>query len=423
MEREYSTVPWSDLDFIRELRPAIKVPYKPKQCKKFLAELSIASVDGIDAKGGSKSDNKSENKFDTTGFLHDTSLSSYDEQPGVLVFKPLFKQPSFGRWVQMEVKVTESETGVNGDSEDTKYYPVGEVWIGHEKEKPKNPYRLSKHSSSPPTSESTPSYNSSTSITGLNPNSRQTIKPCLTNTKPLKRVRSEFDSASAPTLPHPKNRHNSSTSMTSLNPNSRLTINTNSGETKPYFTITEPLGVTIEFDIASAPALPPPKDWQDLKPYSVVFNTVFEELERQGVVLRAACHPVPIGACHLQQEYQWIRPNNVLWCIPVAKDDIELATGCTLAYAGKFRSLQYRLFMNQSPTRCTNEAMCVTSMMKINGNMGTPEILGYNNKMDYDTWTNFNSIDYNVNANLGGFPTKRIDQDGRITTIITPTAL
>ncbi|EXM35606.1 hypothetical protein RAB80_004245 [Fusarium oxysporum f. sp. vasinfectum] len=134
MEREYSTVPWSDLDFIRELRPAIKVPYKPKQCKKFLAELSIASVDGIDAKGGSKSDNKSENKFDTTGFLHDTSLSSYDEQPGVLVFKPLFKQPSFGRWVQMEVKVTESETGVNGDSEDTKYYPVGEVWIGHEYE-------------------------------------------------------------------------------------------------------------------------------------------------------------------------------------------------------------------------------------------------------------------------------------------------
>ncbi|KAI7762665.1 hypothetical protein LZL87_013748 [Fusarium oxysporum] len=315
---EFSTVPWSDLDFIRELWPAIAVRHKTKQCKRFLAEFGIASVDGVDAKGGSKSDNNSDNKFDATGFLHDTSLAYYENFDGFtyIVCKPLFKEASFGHWVQMEVKITESETG---DSEDTKYYPVGEVWIGHErKEKPENPYKLSNHFSSPRTSESTPSYNSSTSITGLNPNSRQTI------TKPLK-------------------------------------------------------GVMYEFDIASAPALPYPQHWENGQRYSVVTNTVFEELERNGVVLREACHFVPIEVFHLQKEYEWIPPNEIIWYIRGTR--------------------------------------CVTSMIN---DTGTPEILGYNKGKDYEMWVAFDSIDYDRDADLGGFPTKIIDQYGYATVIAAP---
>ncbi|KAG7001595.1 hypothetical protein FocnCong_v011410 [Fusarium oxysporum f. sp. conglutinans] len=181
--------------------------------------------------------------------------------------------------------------------------------------------------------------------------------------------------------------------------------------------------VPFEFDMALAPALPPPKEWENGQPYSVVTNTVFEELERQGVVLREDCHSVPIEACHLQIEYKWIPPNETFWYIPRTKGDIEMVTGYTLASAGKFRSLQPHVFMNQSPTRCTNEALCVTSMIKINGNTGTLEILGYDKETDYDRWIGFDSIDYDGNADLGGFPTKRIDQDGHITGIITPTAL
>ncbi|SCO03542.1 uncharacterized protein FFB20_12759 [Fusarium fujikuroi] len=191
---EFSTVPSPELDFIRELHPAIAVRHKTRQCKRILAEFGIASVNGVDAKGGSKSDDNSDNKFDTTGFLHDTSLFCYEGCDGFtyMVCQPSFKPPSFGYWVQMEVKVTESETG---DSEDITYYPVGEVWIGHEKGKPDNPYKLCGDSSSPRTGESTLSYN------GLNPDFCQTI------TKPLKEGTYDFNMALAPALSYPQNWH------------------------------------------------------------------------------------------------------------------------------------------------------------------------------------------------------------------------
>ncbi|KAJ0139001.1 Cell pattern formation-associated protein STUA [Fusarium oxysporum f. sp. albedinis] len=128
MESQYSTVLWRDLDFIRHLDPAIKVSHRTKQGVKFFAELTITSVDGIDAEGGSKSDHQSDNKIDITGFLLDNSPASCEERDGVidLVFEPLFKEKSFGHWVKMEVKVTEDTN--------CQYYPVGEVWIGHEYE-------------------------------------------------------------------------------------------------------------------------------------------------------------------------------------------------------------------------------------------------------------------------------------------------
>ncbi|RYC81156.1 hypothetical protein BFJ63_vAg15955 [Fusarium oxysporum f. sp. narcissi] len=128
MERQYSTVLWRDLDFIRHLDPAIKVSHRTKQGVKFFAELTITSVDGIDAEGGSKSDHQSDNKIDITGFLLDNSPASCEERDGVidLVFEPLFKDKSFGHWVKMEVKVTEDTN--------CQYYPVGEVWIGDEYE-------------------------------------------------------------------------------------------------------------------------------------------------------------------------------------------------------------------------------------------------------------------------------------------------
>ncbi|EXL67053.1 hypothetical protein FOPG_16798 [Fusarium oxysporum f. sp. conglutinans race 2 54008] len=367
MERQYSTVLWRDLDFIRHLDPAIKVSHRTKQGVKFFAELTITSVDGIDAEGGSKSDhqsdNNSDNKVDITGFLLDNSPASCEERDGVidLVFEPLFKDKSFGHWVKMEVKVTEDTN--------CQYYPVGEVWIGDDTEKFKNPYSLTKHSSSPRPSESSPT-------------------------------------------------NNSSTSSTSINPNSRLTINTNSGETYPYFTTREPLKMVpfeycFVFEMALAPALPPPNDWPNGQPYHVVINTVFKELERQGVVLREACHSVPIEACHLQKEYEWIPPNEIIWYIPGTEYDIEMVTGYTLAFAGMFLSLQPRLFMYQSATSCTNEARCVTSMIKINDDTGTPEILGYDKGKYFETWVDFDSIDYDGNADLGGFPTKIIDQYGQ----------
>ncbi|KAK7570941.1 hypothetical protein FOXG_21304 [Fusarium oxysporum f. sp. lycopersici 4287] len=128
MEHQYSTVLWRDLDFIRHLDPAIKVSHRTKRGVKFFAELTITSVDGIDAEGGSKSDHQSDNKIDITGFLLDNSPASCEERDGVidLVFEPLFKDKSFGHWVKMEVKVTEDTN--------CQYYPVGEVWIGHEYE-------------------------------------------------------------------------------------------------------------------------------------------------------------------------------------------------------------------------------------------------------------------------------------------------
>ncbi|KAJ9412606.1 hypothetical protein QL093DRAFT_2545090 [Fusarium oxysporum] len=316
MEHQYSTVLWRDLDFIRHLDPAIKVSHRTKRGVKFFAELTITSVDGIDAEGGSKSDHQSDNKIDITGFLLDNSPASCEERDGVidLVFEPLFKDKSFGHWVKMEVKVTEDTN--------CQYYPVGEVWIGHEEEKSKNPYSVTKHSSSPRPSESTPS-------------------------------------------------NNSSTSSASINPNSRLTINTNSGETCPYFTNREPLKMVpfeycFVFEMALAPALPPPNDWPNGQPYHVVIDTVFKELERQGAVLREACLSVPIEVCHLRKEYEWIPPNEIIWYIPETQYDIEMVTGCTLAFAGMFLSLQPRLFMYQSATSCTNEARCVTALIKTN---------------------------------------------------------
>ncbi|KAF4495613.1 hypothetical protein FAGAP_8243, partial [Fusarium agapanthi] len=412
---EYTTVPWSSLDFIRELWPTITARYDTKQCKGFLAEFGIASVDGVDAKGGSKSDSKSDNKFDTTGFLHDNSVAYYETSDGYtdIVFQPLFKEASFGHWVQMEVKITESESKV------PKYYPLGEVWIGDgKKDKPKNPYQLSNHFSSPRTSEFAPSYNSSISVTGLNPDSSQTTKPMLTNTNPLKRARSSFDMASAPShpnvnplkrvrcdvgmasapgLPRPQNWHNSSSSITGLNVNYCQSI-------------TKPLEErTYNFDIALAPALPYPQIWGKGQRYSVVINTVFEELERKKVVLRNACHSLPADKFRCRGEYSWVPPNERLWYVPGSESEIETAAGCTLAYAGNFLSLRRSLLMHQSPTSCTNEARCVTSMISYTG---TPEILGYNKGFDYDMWVAFDGIDYDVGADLGGFPTKIIDQYG-----------
>ncbi|EXL67492.1 hypothetical protein FOPG_16386 [Fusarium oxysporum f. sp. conglutinans race 2 54008] len=169
---------------------------------------------------------------------------------------------------------------------------------------------------------------------------------------------------------------------------------------------------------ALAPALPAPKDWPNGQPYNVVTNTVFEELERQGVVLREACHFAPIEAYHVKGEYMWIPRNEKIWCIPGTEKDIEVMTGCTLAFAGMFLSLQPHLFIYQSPTSCTNEARCVTALIKTNGDKGTPEIVGYDKGKDHEMWVDLDWNDYDGRADLGGFPTKIIDQYGHITRIM-----
>ncbi|KAI8402625.1 hypothetical protein FOFC_17941 [Fusarium oxysporum] len=142
---------------------------------------------------------------------------------------------------------------------------------------------------------------------------------------------------------------------------------------------------------ALAPALPAPKDWPNGQPYNVVTNTVFEELERQGVVLREACHFAPIEAYHVKGEYMWIPRNEKIWCIPGTEKDIEVMTGCTLAFA---------------------------ALIKTNGDKGTPEIVGYDKGKDHEMWVDLDWNDYDGRADLGGFPTKIIDQYGHITRIM-----
>ncbi|EXK75625.1 hypothetical protein FOQG_19608 [Fusarium oxysporum f. sp. raphani 54005] len=52
-------------------------------------------------------------------------------------------------------------------------------------------------------------------------------------------------------------------------------------------------------------------------------------------------------------------------------------------------------------------------MIKVNDDTGTPEILGYDKGKYFETWVDFDSIDYDGNADLGGFPTKTMDQYGQ----------
>ncbi|CVL09356.1 uncharacterized protein FMAN_15514 [Fusarium mangiferae] len=175
---------------------------------------------------------------------------------------------------------------------------------------------------------------------------------------------------------------------------------------------------------ASAPALPAPKGWPQGQPYSVVTNNVFQELERQGVILKETCYWAPIEAYHDKGEYLWIPQNEIIWCIPGSEGDIQLVTGCTLAFAGMFQSLQPLLFVYQSPTGCTNEARCVTALINHNGDKSTPKILGYDKGKDYDMWIDLDSNDYDGQADLGGFPTRIVDQYGYITrTLSAPTRI
>ncbi|KAF4448263.1 hypothetical protein F53441_8296 [Fusarium austroafricanum] len=192
----YTTVLDELLGSVRTIEPPIDIVHKAKEGAKVFAELIISRVDGKRVDGGEVSKQhgnsggnnggnngtnngtnnggkKSDKKADITGFLlsNSPSASSRNSDNSInLRFETIFKEAAFRHWIELKVRVTESEV--------PKEYEIGEVWVGkkygyryyeshgltrYREERLKNPYSPSKDVSSASSTGSSPSTNTQSS--------------------------------------------------------------------------------------------------------------------------------------------------------------------------------------------------------------------------------------------------------------------
>ncbi|KAF4946593.1 hypothetical protein FSARC_14166 [Fusarium sarcochroum] len=118
-------------------------------------------------------------------------------------------------------------------------------------------------------------------------------------------------------------------------------------------------------------------------PYTVVVNTVFQELARREATLEEHCDCFNVSSLQPHKDLSWLPSNEKVWTIPASKAELELGSSCDLVTVSHLQSSSSSL--NNVAARPESEG----GLVKALADRETILLLGYYQGNLYDEWISF----------------------------------